>query len=97
MNVEKDGLYAEYDCKTFFCNCGCHNGVTMKIEKDEDFGLSINLVSDNFYMRQTGVFGIIREKIKRIWCILRNKEYCYFDICMSNDDLNEFKKFVEKL
>lgn len=53
-----------------------------KIEKDEDFGLSINLVSDNFMMRQTGVFELL-EKIKRIRCILRNKEYCYFDICMS--------------
>ena len=98
MDVNKDGIYGEYDYKAFFCKCGCHNGIIMKAEKDDDdFGLSITLVSDNFYMRQAGVFRIIKEKIKRIWYILRNKEYCYFDICMNANDLKEFKEFVEKL
>ena len=85
------------DYKAIFCNCGCHNGIVMKAKKDDDFGLSINLVSDDFYTRQSGVFRIMKEKIKRIWCILRNKEYCYFNICMSNEDLIEFKEFVGRL
>lgn len=39
----------------------------------------------------------IKEKIKRIWYIIRGKEYCYFDILIDKDELQEFKEFVAKI
>lgn len=39
----------------------------------------------------------LREKIKRIWYIITGKEYCYFDVLIDEDELQEFKKFVASL
>ncbi|MBR4023450.1 MAG: hypothetical protein IKI94_12830 [Ruminococcus sp.] len=76
-----------------FCECGCGNGVVLKADNEES-ELSLQLVSDNFYTKQTNVFW---EKLKRIWFIIRGKEYRYFDILISKDELKEFKNFVSKL
>ena len=78
-----------------FCKCGCGNGVVLKFDK-YDNDLSLQLVSDLFYVNQGGKFTI-KEKLKRIWRIMVNKEYCYFDMLMDNKDLQEFKDFVAKL
>ncbi len=38
-----------------------------------------------------------KEKLKRIWYIIINKECCYFDILISKDELYGFKNFVARL
>ena len=55
------------------CKCGCNNGVRLKFD-NEDGDVSLQLVSDNFYTYQK--FTLL-EKLKRIWYIIINKEYCY--------------------
>ncbi len=80
-----------------YCQCGCNNGVVLKAEDDIGFGCEMMLVSDTYYLMQKTVWTRFKEKCKRIWCILRNKEYCYFSIYMAKDDLQEFKKFVVKM
>lgn len=79
-----------------FCKCGCCNGVVLKFD-NEDNELSIQLVSDNFYLAQIKGKMSLKEKIKRIWYIITNKEYCYFDILIDKEKLEEFKKFVAGL
>lgn len=79
-----------------FCKCGCGNGVVLKFD-NEDNELSLQLVSDNFYMMQNKGTMSLREKFKRIWYIITGKEYCYFDILISKDELQDFKEFVAKL
>lgn len=83
--------------KTMFCKCGCGNGVILKADNDKDFGISLQLVSDNFYGGYSNRKNSIKEKIKRIWYIIRNKEYCYFDILIDRNELQEFKEFIMKL
>lgn len=39
----------------------------------------------------------LRKKIKRIWYIIIGKEYCYFDILIDKNELQEFKDFVARL
>ena len=79
-----------------FCKYGCGNGVVLKFD-NEDEKLSLQLVSDNFYlMHNMGGMSPI-EKLKRIWCILIGKEYSYFDILFDKCELKEFKEFVSKL
>ncbi len=81
-----------------FCSCGCHDGVVLKIDKDIDGKIAfLSLVSDKFYSEQNGFFLRLGEKIKRIWRILRNKEYCYFEIVLKEKDIEEFKGFVNKM
>lgn len=79
-----------------FCNCGCGNGIVLKAD-NEDEEVSLQIVSDNFYIMQDKGKMSLREKIKRIWYIIIGKEYCYFDILIKKDELQEFKEFVAKL
>ena len=83
-----------------YCNCGCNNGVTLKIEKDEFFDdcidYNLSLVSDNYYLSQHTNWSRFKEKCKRIWQIIRNKEYQFFDICLNEEDLSSFYKFISK-
>lgn len=79
-----------------FCNCGCGSGVVLKFD-NEDNDLSMQLVSDNFYVMQDKGKMSFKEKMKRIWYIIRGKEYCYFDILIEKNELQEFKEFVAKM
>ena len=78
---------------TKYCKCGCNNGVRLKFDRDEE-DISLQLVSDNFYTYQK--FTLL-EKLKRIWYIIINKEYCYFDILIDKDEVQEFKDFVKEM
>ena len=83
--------------KTMFCKCGCGNGVVLKADNDKDFGVSLQLVSDNFYSGHNNRRNALKEKIRRIWCIIAGKEYCYFDLLIEPKELQEFKEFVAML
>lgn len=80
-----------------YCSCGCIEGVVLKSEADEDFGYELSLVSDIYYIPQETGWVRFKEKCKRIWKILRNKEHCYFSIYISPEDMKEFKEFVSKI
>lgn len=79
-----------------FCKCGCGNGVILKFDNEDD-ELSVQLVSDNFYSIQNKGKMPIKEKLKRIWYVVRGKEYCYFDILIDKNELHEFKEFIARL
>ena len=80
-----------------YCSCGCEDGVVLNVKKDEDFVCSISLVSDNWYTAQLTGWDRFKEKCKRIWKIIRNKEHHYFSITIDESDIKEFKKFVDKI
>ncbi len=79
-----------------FCKCGCGNGVVLKFD-NEDNEFSLQLVSDSFYFKQDKGKMSLKEKMKRIWYIIRGKEYCYFDILIDKNELQEFKEFVARM
>ena len=79
-----------------FCKCGCSNGVVMEFDPDDDM-LIFSLVSGRFSTGQKGIFSLIKEKLKRIWFVIQNKEYNYFEIVMEKDDIKDFKEFIAKL
>ena len=47
-------------------------------------------LSGNWYKEQAGLF----QKLKKVWRILRNKDYYYSEICMTKEDWEEFKEWV---
>ena len=82
------------------CNCGCGDGIRIKIDMDTrepDCCAFITYVNGNFYRDQNGMFSVLRKKLKKIWAIIRDKDYYYSDIIMSIDDFNEFKKYINSL
>ena len=98
MNEIKINLGNKKDYETMFCKCGCGNGVIIKADNtDKDLGVLLQLVSDNYYNNGNSRIMTLKEKLKRIWYIITNKEYCYFDILVNENELKEFKDFVSKI
>lgn len=79
-----------------YCSCGCDDGVLLKAEIDDWEIVELSLVSDSFYTHQKNIMSF-KEKCKRIWKIIRNKEYKYFYIIINKDDMKEFKDFVANI
>ena len=75
------------------CSCGCNEGLRISIKQDEDGYAYLSYVSGNFYNGQGSRFG---RKIKKIWRILRGKDYVYSEICMTRAEFEEFKKYLSE-
>ena len=60
------------------CHCGCENGFRLSIDKDtdSDFYCLISYYKGNWYSEQNhSLRRILFEKFKKIWSIIRNKDY----------------------
>ena len=82
------------------CDCKCDDGLRIRVDKDEDFDyyFIMSYTSGNFYKEQDyTIWKVIRTKLKKIWCIIRNKDYCYSEICMNKDDFKEFQEYIASL
>ena len=73
------------------CKCGCDEGIHLKIYQDEDEYSFMTFTNGNFYKEQGSAFI---NKAKKIWAIIRNKDFYYSDICLSKREFNEFKKWI---
>lgn len=95
--VEKTSVLKSYDEKEVIvsCKCGCDDGIHMEIRHNdgEDFYAIAAFTNGNFYLEQHHPFI---EKMKKIWAIIRNKDYYYSDICMSEKDWKQFKEWVNR-
>lgn len=85
---DNDGLFID-------CKCGCSDGVKLKISKDDEFYFLMSYVNGKFVSQQKqSILKVLLEKIKKIWFVIRGKDYCYSEICMSKDEFEEFRKFI---
>ena len=80
------------------CKCGCCEGIRFRFDKDdEDWYLLLSITSGDFYNKQNKKWHTLKEKIKRIWFVLKNRDYLYCDIILSKKDFDEFKKLINHL
>lgn len=80
------------------CKCGCDDAIHFVVDKD-DPGLYMiaTLVGNKFYYEQDNkISQVIKKKLKKIWAIIRNKDYCLNEIVMSKDEFKEFKRFLNR-
>lgn len=76
------------------CHCGCDDSVHISVEDFPDGGYAfMTYMNGNFYSEQKHPFI---EKIKKIWAIIRNKDYFYSDIVMTKEEFDEFAKWVNQ-
>ena len=65
-----------------YCDCGCGEGISLyysRDSEDEEYPTAyLEMVTYHFYSEQETIAGHLFKKLKRIWYIIRNKEYCYF-------------------
>ncbi len=84
------------------CNCKCGDTIHFcKIEEDTNYSdkeyAFLTYLNSNWYREQNKkTFRVIKEKIKRIWCIIRNKDFYYSDILMSKEDFEQFKEYINQ-
>ncbi len=81
------------------CQCGCDEGIRIRINKDDELDdyAFVTYQNGNWYREQSGSFKTLTEKIKKIWRIIRNKDFYYSEIIMSKEDFNKFKEYVDKV
>lgn len=88
----KDGNNLVVDCE-----CGCDEGMRIRIDKeDEDMYFILSYTSGNFYNEQENnkLRRVIYRKLKKIWSIIRGKDYYHSEICMSKDEFKEFQDYI---
>ena len=81
------------------CTCGCNEGIRFKVDKEDfDYYCFMTYTSGNFYKEQgETVWGVLSEKFKKIWAIIRNKDFYYSDVVMTKDDFDEFKEYINSI
>lgn len=81
------------------CDCGCDEGLRIKIQEfSEDKYAILTYVSGNFYKEQNmSGWKIFKLKCKKIWRILRGKDYCYSEILVNKEDFKELQEYIQNV
>ena len=82
------------------CCCGCDSGIRFKIDKDDDldYYFVMTYTNGNFYEEQSDtIWGVLYGKFKKIWAIIRNKDFYYSDLVMTKDDFDEFREYINAI
>lgn len=76
------------------CHCGCDETIKFSITKDFDDEYAVmSFMKNNYYTEQENSF---LRKLKKIWCILRNKDYFYSDVRMTKEEFEKFKEWLNR-
>ena len=95
MNKDKTDLIIDCDCK---CENAFHIRVDTEDISDKKYYFWASYMNSNFYRDQNEtVFRVFCKKVKKIWAIIRNKDYYYSDVMMTEDDWEVFKEFVNNV
>ena len=82
------------------CDCGCMNSFYISVDdscKDINHYGFLSFMKNNFYTEYSlNPWRAFKIKLKKIWCILRGKDYFYSDTIMKKADFEEFKRYVNQ-
>ena len=81
------------------CNCGCDEGLRIKIHPFDDERYSIlTYTSGNFYKEQNmSSWRVFKLKCKKIWRILRGKDYTYSEILVSKEEFKDLQEYIQSV
>lgn len=80
------------------CKCGIDEGIRIGIDKEDPGCYAfLTYMSGNFYREQDGAFRCLIEKCKKIWKIIRNKDFYYSEVLMNKEDFETFKRYVNEI
>lgn len=82
------------------CGCGCEETICIRInDEDKEYGYYAiqTYLNGNWYRDQNDrVLGTIRRKLKKIWAIIRNKDFHYSEVMMNRDDFQKYKDYINQ-
>lgn len=90
----KDGTEMFIDC----C-CGCGEGIRFSIDK-ADFNqyCFMSYTNGAFYREQDDTFwAVFCKKLKKIWAIIRNKDFYYAELVLTKAQFDEFKEYINNI
>lgn len=80
------------------CCCGCDKGIRFRIEKDDDYYCFMSYTNGNFYREQGDtILDVICKKLKKVWAIIRNKDFYYAEMMLTKAEFEEFKKYINEV
>lgn len=82
------------------CDCGCEKSFHIAVDdscKDLDYYGFLGFMKNNFDTEyDLNLWRAFKIKMKKIWCILRGKDYFYSDTVMKKADFEEFKRYINQ-
>ena len=92
MTKNKKELVVTCDCK-----CGQSFGVSVDDDwKDDGYYAFLCFYRNNCYTEHNSTWETLKTKAKKIWYVIRGKDYCYSDTIMTKDDYEEFKSYINQ-
>ena len=90
----KDGTELFIDC-----NCGCDNGIRFRIDNNDfDLYCFMSYTNGKFYTEQCeGMRRVFRKKLKKIWSIIRNRDFYYAEMFLTKDEFAEFREYINSI
>ena len=81
------------------CMCGCDSGIRFKIDIDDcDCYCWMTYTNGQFYTEQDkSVRMVVMDKLKKIWAIIRNKDYYYSEFYMSKKEFDMFRDYLNSI
>ena len=83
------------DKKELIVTCKCLCGDTVHFCKIEDTDDTEKEYAFMTYLDKK-IGRVIKDKLKKILGIIRNKDYYYSDIVMSKEDFQQFKDYINQ-
>lgn len=79
------------------CDCGCDESFHIKVENDDNEFAFLTYMKSNWYADQNYTHkNVFLIKLKKIWSILKGKDYHYSDTIMSKEDFETFITYINK-
>lgn len=81
------------------CNCGCQDAVHIRIDANKEFDsyAFLTYLNGNWYRDQDDqVLRCIGRKLRKIWAIIRNKDFYYSEVLMTQKEFETFKKYINQ-
>lgn len=78
------------------CHCGCDSGLRIRIDTLDtgEMYCVVSYTSGDFYRNQSGYVSALKVKLKKIWSIIRNKDFYYSEVCMTKQEFEDFKALI---
>ena len=82
------------------CKCGCHDAIHLRVDeedKESDYYAIQTYMNSNWYRDQNDrILRCIGRKLKKIWAIVRNKDFYYSELMMSCEDFQKYKEYINQ-
>lgn len=81
------------------CLCGCDTGIRLRVDKNDfDMYCFMTYTNGAFYKEQgETIFGVLGKKLKKIWAIIRNKDYYYSEFVMNKSEFDMFREYLNNV